>query len=233
MFMEGYEKSIGLKTIWLTIVRRFEYILLIFVPIALATLIVTRFVLKKTYQSTVTVSLNKTFSAADFSVFQTYVTNAEVLDSTVNKLNTEKGIDIKSSEITTGLSFKAPASNAISGSFSFQSSNKNIVQPVMEVLSETSVSYALEKEATKFASLNISTPATAASKNSSENKYLLIGLAAGLVVACAMPFIDEIISDEVYDAKDVQMLGCEGFELNVSKNNKKTVNGEQYGSYKI
>ena len=230
--MEGYEKTIGLKTIWLTIVRRFEYILFIFIPIALTTFIVTRFVLTKTYQSTVTVSLNKTFSAADFSVFQTYVTNSDVLDATVSKLN-EQGLTLKSSDITTGLSFKAPASSAISGSFSYTSSNKAIVQPVMEALSEASVSYAKEKDNSKFASLNISTPATAAVKNSSENKYLLIGLAAGLVVACAIPFIDEIISDEVYDVKDVQQLGCEGFELNVSKLNKKMVDGEKYGSSKI
>ena len=80
MFMEGYEKSICLKTIWLTIVRRFEYILLIFVPIALATLIVTRFVLKKTYQSTVTVSLNKTFSDTGY-LFQAGSTTAYLLVS--------------------------------------------------------------------------------------------------------------------------------------------------------
>ena len=231
--MEGYEKSIGLKTIWLTIIRRFEYILFVFIPIALTSLIVTRFVLTKTYESKVTVSLNKTFSAADFSVFQTYVTNSEVLDNTVNKLQNDKGIALTSGDITTGLKFTAPASNAISGSFSFTSSTKAIVQPVMEVLSETSVSYAKEKDNGKFASLNITTAATAPTKNSSENKYLLIGLAAGLVVALGIAFIDEILSDEVYDAKDIEQLGCEGFELNVSKLNKKMVDGDKYGSYKI
>ena len=231
--MERYEKNIGLKTVWLTIIRRFEYILFIFLPIALTTLIVTRFVLIKTYQSSVTISLNKAFPTADFNVFQTYVKNAEVLDSAVNKLQSDKNISITASEITTGLKFTAPVTNAISGSFSFTSSKRALVQPVMEVLSETSVAYAKEKDNSKFASLNISSPASSAVKNSSENKYLLIGLAAGLVLACAIPFIDEIISDEVYDAKDIQQLGCEGFELNVSKLNKKMVDGEKYGSYKI
>ncbi len=231
--MEGYEKNVGLKTIWLTIIRRFEYILFIFIPIALTTLVVTRFVLTKTYQSSVTVSLNKTFSTQDFSVFQTYVKNSEVLESTVNKLQNDKGISVSANDITTGLNFIAPATNAISGSISFTSTKQAIVQPVMEVLSEVSVKYAQEKDAGKFASLNISSPASSAIKNSSENKYLLIGLAAGLVLAFVIPFIDEIISDEVYDAKDIQQLGCEGFELSVSKLNKQMVDGEKYGSYKI
>ena len=231
--MEGYEKNIGLKTIWLTLIRRFEYILFIFLPVAFASLIVTRFVLTKTYQSSVSVALNKTFSAADFSVYQSYVKNAEVLDGAVNRLQTEKGIIIKTSEITEGLSFSAPASNAIFGSFSFTSSKQNVVQPVVEVLSEVSVSYAKEKEASKFASLNISSPASAPKKNSSENKYLLIGVVAGLLVSLGIAFIDEIISDELYDAKDIQALGCEGFELNVSKNSKKKVDEEKYGTFKI
>lgn len=233
MLMEGYEKSIGLKTIWLTLIRRFEYILFIFIPVAITTFVVTRFVLTKTYQSSVSVALNKTFSAADFSVYQSYVKNSEVLDSAVNKLQTEKGISITSGEITTGLSFTAPATNSISGSFSFTSSKQAIVQPVVEALSEVSVSYAKEKDATKFATLNISSPASAAKKNSSENKYLLIGIAAGLVVSLGIAFIDEIISDELYDAKDIQTLGCEGFELNVSKNSKKKVDGDKYGTFKI
>ena len=217
--MEGYEKRIGFKTIWLTIVRRFEYILFIFVPIALTSLIVTQFVLTKTYQSTVTVSLNANFSATSYKVFQNYVTNEEVLDQTVNKLQNDKNITTNISEITTGLLFDSPDGNSISANFSFQSSKKAIVQPVMEVLSDVVVNYAKEKDG-QFASLSITTPATQARKNSSENKYLLIGLAAGLVVACAIPFIDEIISDEVYDAEDVKQLGCEGFELNISKMNK-------------
>lgn len=231
--MEGYEKTIGLKTIWLTIIRRFEYILFIFIPIALTTFIVTRFVLTKTYQSTVTVSLNTTFSAANFEIFKSYVNNSEVINGTVEKLQSEKGIGISASEITTGLSYTAPASNAVSGKFSFQSTKSSIVQPVLEMLSNEAVEYAKTKDAAKFGSMTISTAATAARKNSSENKYLLIGLAAGLVVACAIPFIDEIISDEVYDTKDIQQLGCEGFELNVSKLNKKMVDGEKYGSFKI
>lgn len=231
--MEGYQKNIGLKTIWLTIIRRFEYILIIFIPIALTTLIVTKFVLTKTYQSSVTISLNKSFSSADFSVFQTYVNNSEVLDDTIDKLQKDKGINVTTNEITTGLKFIAPENGSISGSFSFTSSKKAIVQPVMEVLSDVSVKYAQEKDNSKFASLNITGVASAAVKNSSENKYLLVGLAAGLVVACAIPFIDEIISDEVYDTKDIQQLGCEGFELNVSKLNKKMVDGEKYGSFKI
>ena len=230
--MEDYEKSIGLKTIWLTIVRRFEYIIFIFIPIAVVSLVVTQFVLKKTYQSTATVSLNVSFTAPNYSVFQNYVTNSEVLDATVNKLN-EKGISVKKDEITTGLSFGPFVTNSISLSLLFQSTNKNLVQPVLETLSEVSVSYAKEKNASLFGSMNITKAATPAAKNSNENKYLLIGLAAGLVLACVIPFIDEIISDEVYDAKDIQQFGCEGFELNVSKLNKKMVDGEKYGSYRI
>lgn len=231
--MEGYEKTIGLKTIWLTLIRRFEYILFVFIPIALTTLIVTQVVLTKTYKSSVTVSLNTTFSTANFEVFKTYGTNQEVLNSTVEKLQAEKGIGISASDISSGLSFTTPASNSPSGSFAFQSTNKALVQPVMEIYSSTLVSYAKTKDEGKFSSMNITSEASAPVKNSSENKYMLIGLAAGLVVALGIAFIDEIFSDEVYDKKDVELLGCEAFELSVSKLNGQMVDGDKYGSYKI
>ena len=231
--MEGYEKNIGLKTIWLTIIRRFEYILFIFIPIALTTLIVTSFVLTKTYQSSVTVSTANDFTT-NFQLLQIYFSDNNILNSTIESLRSEKNIEITVSEITTGLSFTAPTvTNKFSGKVSYQSTKSNYVQPVLDMLSNKVVEYAKEKDNSKFGTLTISSAASVARKNSSENKYLLIGLVAGLVVAFAIPFIDEIISDEVYDSKGIQQLGCEAFELNVSKLNKKMVDGEKYGSYKI
>ena len=230
--MEGYEKSIGLKTIWLTLIRRFEYLLFVFVPIALTTLIVTQFIMKKTYQSSAVVSIDKAFSATNFEKFKSYVYEKEVLDGASEKLQSEKGLGISASDIKGGISFTTPATTAVSCKFSFQSSKQGLVQPVMDILSTQVAEYAKAKGG-DFAAAKVSSPASGPVKNSSENKYLLIGIAAGLVVALGMGFIDEIISDEVYDKKDVEMLGCEAFELEVSQLSKKMMDGERYGSYKI
>ena len=230
--MEGYEKTIGLKTIWLTIIRRFEYILFVFLPIALTTVIVTQLVLTKTYESTAIVSNDSTFDASRYAKFQMYATENEVFDNASQKLQTEKGIGISAADLKNGLTFTTPATSDLVCKFSFQSSKKSLVQPVMEILSSEVASY-VQAKGGEFANVKLSSTASAPKKNSSENKYMLIGLAAGLVVALGIAFIDEIFSDEVYDKKDVELLGCEAFELNVSSLNKQMVDGEQYGSDKI
>ena len=78
--MNNYEKSIGLKTIWLTIVRRFKYILLIFVPLLLVTFLVTQFGITKNYQSSVTfLRTSSTIATADYQRLQAAIIDADVL----------------------------------------------------------------------------------------------------------------------------------------------------------
>ena len=68
-----------------------------------------------------------------------------------------------------------------------------------------------------FAALTVDNPASAGVKNSKENRYFLIAAAAGLVVALAVPFVYEIIADEVYDAKDITDWGVPATLIDASK----------------
>ena len=224
--MERYEKTIGLKTIYLTLARRLHIVVLIFLPLALASFIVTQFVLTKTYQSTVSMGRGGTnvITTAQHTVMQSYIKDATVneedptksgaLAKAVEKLKAEN-ITITTSEINAGLSFATMANNSASFSFSFTSKKQAIVQPVLKAVSEAAVE---NLSTTKdYATSTIVSAASAAKKNSKENTYLLIALAGSAVLALGVPFVYEIIADEVYDKEDIESLGCESFTLTVSK----------------
>ena len=90
----------------------------------------------------------------------------------------------------------------------YQSTDSSVVQPILKA----ATSYFLEgQDVYKIDPSGVSV----AAKNSSENKYLLIGIAAGVVVACGVAFIDEIMSDEIYDSKDMADYGIPAFDLKV------------------
>ncbi|MBQ7243954.1 MAG: hypothetical protein IJS52_07090, partial [Bacilli bacterium] len=57
-----YERQIGLRTIWLTILRRFVDAIVIFVPIALASFVVTQKVMTKSFTSSTTLTINGVIS---------------------------------------------------------------------------------------------------------------------------------------------------------------------------
>ena len=225
--MDKYVKVIGFKTIYLTLVRRFHIILMIFIPFTLASFIVTNFVFKKTYQSTVTVASNAAIATADYQVLQTYVKQVGTTDKP-GTLNTvvsnleEKGIKhangnkITIDEISSGISFNALTSSTIFVSFTFQTTEQAIAKPVLDEVAKVAVDN-FKASASKYSSFYVSGEATNGVKNSKETTYFLIALAVGFVVACAVPFVYEIIADEVYDKEDVEMLGSESFELKVSK----------------
>ena len=228
--MDRYEKQIGLKTIYLTLARRFHIILLIFIPIALATFIVTNFMLTKTYQSTVTLNRGAVISAAQYQVIQNYVSDTSsdetkpgAIYTTALNLKTAdvkhaNGNEITVAEIKSGLSFATLATNSISVNFSFTSSDKSITEKVMDELAKNAVEYLKsDRNSSKAEYTNLAaSKATAASKNSSENKYLLIGLAAAVVLALGIPFVYEIVSDQVYDKDDITSFGADAFTLTVT-----------------
>ncbi len=226
--MENYEKSIGLKTIGLTFLRRFHMILIIFLPMALASIIVTQFLLTKTYQSSATMSrgTGMTISTAQHTVMQSYIRDSTVnaedhtKDGAVAKAVTalaEEGIVITANDINKGLSFASMANGASSFSFSFTSSNKAIVQPVLKAVSKAAVDNMKNGTVNDYKNAKLESEASGAIKNSKEKTYLIIALAASAVVALGVPFVYEIVSDEVYDRKDIESLGCEGFVLTASK----------------
>lgn len=219
--MEKYEKSIGLKTIYLTLVRRFHIILLLFVPIALGSFIATNLIMKKTYQSSSTIAKSTAFTAAHYQNAQLTIKSETNLTKVTENLKNNgvthsNGSTITINEINSGLSFSAFSSSnqSISLSLYFQSKDNKIVQPVLAEL--TTVSVESLKTQKDFEATYITNEASKAIKISKENQYFLIALAAGAVVSLGIPFVYEIISDELYDSDDVKMLGCDAFELKVS-----------------
>lgn len=225
--MDQYEKSIGLKTIYTTLVRRFHIILIIFIPVAIAAFVVTNFMLTKTYSSTVTMSrgVGNTISTAQHTKMQSFIRDSSVNTEDESKSGAlaiavknlaAQDITITTAEISAGLSFATMANGASSFSFSFISSKQAIVQPVLQAVAEAAKENMNASSDNDVKTAAIAANASAAIKNSKEQTYFLVALAADLVVACGVPFVYEIIADEVYDKEDVRNLGADSFELKVS-----------------
>lgn len=214
--MENYEKSIGLKTIWLTFARRWKLILVIFIPIALGAFVVTRFMLKTTYSSSAQISTNSALDANKYSVLKNAIDKEEVYETAANSLKDNSvthagGAAITVAEIKSGMTFTA-VTTGIYVPVSYTTKEQGIAQKILEAYTTA----ALEKTKTLYATAEISTPASVEKKNSDFKKYFLIALAADLVLALGIPFVQEILDDEVYDKKDIEMLGSEGFELSTT-----------------
>ena len=114
--------------------------------------------------------------------------------------------------IKAGLSFANFTNGESSFSFSFTSDRQQTTQKILQVVAESSIEKM--RANSNYNTSKIVSPASAAVKNSKENTYFLIAVAAGFVGAFGVMFADEIISDEVYDKEDVEYLGCSGFEVN-------------------
>ena len=220
--MQKYENTIGLKTIYLTFVRRFRLILLIFVSIVSVSFIVTNFFIKKTYQSSSTITKEVVFTANHYQNAQLTIKSESVLATVATNLENNgilhsNGSKITSNEINSGLSFSAFSSSnpSLSLTIYFQTTDKKIAQSVLYEI--TSVSVSTLKNSKDFAQTYISQDATKPYKNSKENQYFLISLAVGIVLSLGIPFIFEIVSDEVYDEDDVALLGSPSYGLIVSK----------------
>ena len=237
--MEKYEKIIGLKSIWLTIVRRFVVAIIVFAPIALATIVYTQFFITKTYISSGTFSTSSDINTQAYaSLFPPLIKSEETakeaerelakLDEEGNQVFDENNQPLKATthtdgskitwrEIQNGIYIASSVSATTRLiSFSFQSTDSKICQPTVQAVLDVLNGKEIMNGSTKV-TLSISKMASSVSKNSSENKYLLIGLAAALVLGLGFAFIDEIVSDEVYDKKDIELLGCDGFEITVNK----------------
>ncbi|MBO6285540.1 MAG: hypothetical protein J6O18_04420 [Bacilli bacterium] len=215
--MQKYERTIGLKTIYLTLVRRTEAILALFIVLVGASFIVTNFMMGKQYTSTSLMANNAAISQPTYTLMQNNIKSDATIDSVVKNLKTAKvthgnGKDVTASEIKSGLSFSAFAANMVQFTVSFKSSDAAIVQYTLEEV--MNVSYDVLKPT--YAGLSIYSPASAAVKTSKENTYLLVGVAASLVVALGVPFVWEIAEDAVYDKKEVESWGAPAFELRAS-----------------
>lgn len=217
--MNTYERSISLKTIYLTLIRRWPAILLILVPIVAASYLVTQFAMTKTYQSTTTVSNTAVITTAQYSAFSAIIKDKTTTIPTVatnlkaKKVYHADKTAVTESEIASGISITSLASNSVYITFSFQSTDSAITQPVLAELADVSVAQYIAT----LKGLKVYSPASKAVKNSGESKYFLIASAIGLVIALAVPFVYEIVADEVYDDKDLINMGIPACQLKLTK----------------
>ena len=215
---QPYEKSIGLKTIYLTLVRRFVAIFAIFLPIALASYIITSKVMTKTFQSTTSLSRGGAISQPQYNIMTQTIKKNATTDKVAQALAIKhaNGSPITSGEIYSGIGFGAYVANAVTINVTFQSSDQTIVKSVLDQLATTSVE-ALKELGNDYVNLTVSSPSAEPTKNSKENQYFLIGLVAGAVLALGMPFVYEIVADELYDKDDLTKLGIPAFEIKAVK----------------
>ena len=227
-----YERQIGLRTIWLTILRRFVDAIVIFVPIALASFIVTQKVMTKSFTSSTSLSINGVINATQYAVIKSSINTAD-LAYTVTADDEEKtattyyvytqaaanlvakGVNIKPDELYKKISLGALATNSASITISFTASDSALPKKVLDEVAPLLVT-AYKQKRTDLATMS-TVPAGNAVHSSKENTYLLVGLAVGLVLGLGFAFLDEILSDEVYNAKDINNFGGAGFDLKVSK----------------
>ena len=213
--MEKYEKTIGLKTIWLTFIRRWKIILIIFVPAALATLIVTQFFVPKQYQSSAVFYNDAPSNAQTYSGIQQGIQKDSTLKKAVQYLESDYSITSYSvNNLLEGLSFTAyDASNPAVFKISYTSKQQKTTKPILESISKA----ALEALSADFPKLSITSPASNPISIGKGKQYLWIGLAASAVLGLGVAFVDEIVSDEVYDEDDLALLGSSSYGLIVSK----------------
>lgn len=210
--MNNYNKIIGLKTIWLTFVRRWKVILIIFIPIVLASVISTQFIMTKKYRSSYTLDNVGVLSNDTYNKIAFIIQRAETINAAVEKLAAE-GTSVTASQISSGISIPSWTGNTQYITVSYTSSNKSIIKPILTSLSEASLD-ALKPSYTSMVISSQPGDPTLASKNTT---YLIVGLVASIIFSLGFAFVYEIISDEVYDKADIENLGCGGFDFTVSK----------------
>ena len=185
-------------------------ILAIFLPLVLVSYLVTNFGIKKTYASSTTIANNAAISQAAYSAIQLAMNSDEVKTTVTTNLAAVKHADgsaIAKSELS--FSFSTFASNMITFNITFSSRDNTIIQRVLTEYTTV----ALETTKASYPNLSVYTPASNPVKTSKENRYFLIGVAASVVLALGIPFIWEIVADQVYETKDLELLGVDGFEV--------------------
>lgn len=215
--MQKYERTIGLRTIYLTLIRRTEMILAIFLVLAGASFIVTNFFMAKQYTSTSVVANNAAISEPAYTLMQNNIKSDNTMNAVVKNLSIagvkhKNGNAIMLSDVKSGLSFSTWASNMVQFTLSYKTNDETVAQPILTEV--TSVAYDVLKPS--YAGLTIYSEATKPAKTSKENTYLLVGVAASLVLALGVPFIVEIVDDSVYVKEDLEDFGALAFEVRAS-----------------
>ncbi len=237
MISPAYERTVSLKTFFLAFRKRYIEAIFLFLPVALASLVVTQFVMKKNYASSFSFSISGTLSTSQYAAIKASLEDSDfsyveettgTADSTTVFLYPESamqlanagkthsdGSKITANEIFQNISLGSFVSNSSTVSVTFASEDSAIVNDVLHVFAPLATK-GLSASRADLSTLSYSSP-TAVVKTSKENQYLLIAMASGFIIACFLPVIDEVVSDEVYDRDDIEMLGGSGYVLNTSK----------------
>ncbi len=212
--MERYEKAVGLKTIWLTIIRRWKIILCVFIPAAILTVFITQLFIPKQYQSTATFLNDAKLNTTTFNDVQLEVKKEKTINKTIQYLQDDYSISLTENDILNGLSFPSFNSNdAYVFKFSFTSKKRNIVKPVTQALSDATLETLTSTDFKHMKRTSVSDVASIGK----DKQYLLIGLVASAILGLGIAFVDELVSDEVYDEDDLALLGSSSYGLIVTK----------------
>lgn len=208
--MNSYEKNIGLRTMWLTFIRRFKIILLFFIPILLVSFLGTKKVFKTSYQSNMTVTTGGVINLENHTNLVNFVTKTETKEKVSSALS-KKATPIIIEPSAIAFSITSWKNNLTSMSISFKSNNNTIATEVMNELK----TYISDPENFQYATRYQFNEPTSSTINK-QKKYFLILAFLGAMISVGLAFYDEVSSDEVYDVKDVKLMGLDGFELDTN-----------------
>ena len=224
--MEKRSKEISLKTLLLTFIRRFDLMLLVLIPAFLVTVLVSNFMIAKTYYSELSLSQQRTIiKETQYDTIKKYATSTGAITKAVDQLKKEKifhadGSAITSEEIKAGLSFNKYEANSIYVTYSFTSPDKTITKSVLSQLTAATIDYLKDDESAKLTNVTISKPITDPQETSRNKKIFLVGTAVSVVVAFTTAFIVEVALDKVYDKSDFELAGVKVTEINLPKGRK-------------
>ena len=214
-----YEKTIGLKKILKTLIRRWKVFLIVFIPISLTATIYSQLFVKKKYSSSVTMMNDSFFNQNQYNEICYQVLSDETITETIDRLtNGDQPIIIDKLHLKEGISIaEYDITQRTIFTFSYSSSERNAVLPVLSVLAEVALN---NIKSNVFSNMDYESPVshfTNVKKTSMDTAYLTLGLLSAFVLGCSVAFLCEVFSDEIFDKDDIETYGHSAFDLNTKK----------------
>ena len=226
--MEKYERKISFKTLFLSFIRRYDFMVMVLLPLLAVTVIFTQVINKKNYYSEVSLKYyDSVISEDNYKKIYSIANSEGTAIAVANGLKSDNfhhanGSEITSTEILSGLSFERYVPNTVRFNYSFLSTDSSIVKKVLENYTDF-VLYTLKTDKTTSSTLggvSIAEPPSDPKLSNQNQKNLLLGAAVGVAASIVLGFAAEIILDEIYDKNDVESLGASGFEISLPKPRK-------------
>lgn len=218
--MKKYEKSINFRTVLLTFKRRYLLGLSILLFLSIFTVVATQIFIPKTYISYSEYYRLGHFYMDNYYIIPEIVKSVETAEAVSNNLSIQSeehaaithanGKPITAEEIYNGIYVHSKINATTDyAEISFQSTDVSIVKYVLDEINNVSI----PKINLTLSGTSVSKKPTNPTKNSEDNKYLLLGIGASFVISIGSSLIYEIETDTVYDKCDIEKLGGSGFDL--------------------